>query len=451
MNTARIRNGLREMGPGWVAGAIAAGPATIGSLVAAAAGFGYDLLWVVLLSAPAGFLALLLAAHLGTRTERGIVATVEDHLGEGWAWLLVADAVIVSMVAQLLIMKTLADISSTLLGLDARVWGVVWALVLVVGLAGGGYRVAEVGAKVIVSAVVLVFLATLVVVPPDLGAAATGLVPASPPGSADAIAGVLGGAVHITLITMHTYTMHARGWGSEDYDLAVFDAGASMLAAFGVYSIAIFLVLAGAIGGQSVAPTAAAAAGALEPVAGGAAVTLFLVGILGAAVSTLGGNTVVPPFLVADKLGWGTTVEDTRYRALIAVTALVSAAGAFVGGNFIPLLLQALVIGTVGTPFALAIVLYLLHSDAVPTRPSRAMTGAGVLLFAFVSYVAADSVYGTARGLLAAEGGVGTVLLTSPAATLSVVFAAVLAVATVGLGAKFLLQRGDVPAAEPAD
>jgi manganese transport protein len=427
MAAASLRERFSEMGPAWLAGAIAAGPATISALVAAGVGYGYDLLWVVVLSAPAGFVSLLLAARLGTTTEQGIVATVEDRLGERWAWLLVVDTVVVSGVAQLLIMKGLADVTAALVGFDARLWGALWAIVLAAGLTLGGYEIAETGAKVVVSAVVLVFVATLVVVPPDPGAAAAGLVPTMPSDGAVTVASVLGGAVHITLITMHTYTMRARGWNSDDHELARFDAGASMLVAFGLYSLSIFLVIGGALGGSDVAPQAAAAAQALAPVAGDAAVTLFLVGILGAAVSTLGSNTVVPPFLVADKLGWGTSVEDSRYRGLLAGTALVSAAGAFVGGNFIPLLVQALALGLIGTPFALALVLYLLY-ETPGENPSRLLTAGGVLLLTVTSLTAANSVRNTVTGLTD-----GFELV--PA--LVAVFAGVLAVGTLALLGRF--------------
>ena len=423
-----VRSRLASMGPAWLAGAIAAGPATISALVAAGVGYGYTLLWVVLLSAPAGFVSILLAARLGTHTEEGIITTVTDRLGKWWAWALVADTVIVSGVAQLLILKGLADVSASLFGFDARFWGVLWAVVLAVGLAGGGYRVAELGAKAIVSAVVLVFLATLVVTPPALDAAATGLVPSTPPGTALTIAGILGGAVHVTLITMHTYTMRARGWDRTAYDLARFDAGASMLVAFGLYSLAIFLVIAGALGGQDAPLQAAAAAQALAPVAGRAAETLFLIGILGAAVSTLGGNTVVAPFLLADALGWEPSITDKRYQTLLAVTALVSAAGAFVGGNFIPLLVQALALGLIGTPFALVVVLYLLY-DTPGGRPSRSLTAAGVILFGVTSATAANAVTDTAATL--ADG-----FALVPAFV--VAFAVVLGVGTIVLMARFV-------------
>src|SRR6056297_684562 len=240
----RIRDYVSEMGPSWVAGSIAAGPATMASLVAAGAGFDYALLWVVVLSAVAGALAQYLAMRLGLLTEQGIVGVVEEHLGETWAWILVADVVVAAGVAQLVIMNTVATVSATMTGVDARIWGVVWALVLVAGLSGKGYRFVELAAKILVSGVVLAFVTSLFVVPIDPGRAAAGLVPSLPAGSAVVAAGILGGAVHITLITMHSYTMRARGWTEREYGLATFDVGASMLVAFGIYSVAIFLVAA---------------------------------------------------------------------------------------------------------------------------------------------------------------------------------------------------------------
>src|SRR6056297_1630454 len=139
---------LSNMGPTWLAGAIAVGPATIGALVTAGAGFGYTLLWVVVLSAVMGTTAQYLAMRLGLLTESGIVAAVTENLGSSWAWLLVVDAVIAAGLAQLVIMKTLAGVSAEVAGLSPVAWAVAWSVVLAVGLAGGGYRYAEWGAKV---------------------------------------------------------------------------------------------------------------------------------------------------------------------------------------------------------------------------------------------------------------------------------------------------------------
>ncbi|WP_396613726.1 NRAMP family divalent metal transporter (plasmid) [Haloferax sp. S1W] len=432
----RLGEYLSGMGPSWVAGAIAAGPATMASLITAGATFGYDLLWVVLLSALLGAGAQYLAMRLGLLTESGIVSIVERTLGDRWAWILVADVVLAAGLAQLIIMKTVASVSETVTGIDARIWGVTWAVILAAGLAGRGYRVVELGAKILVSAVVVAFLASTFVVPVEPDAAVQGLVPTIPGGVDGALvaAGILGGAVHVTLVTMQFYTMRARKWTRKNYGLATFDIGASMLVAFGIYSLAIFLVAAGVLHSPEVQAsglTAIDAAQALGPLVGANAKWLFLLGLWGAAVSTLGGNTVVPPYLVADKLGWETDVSDPRYRGLLAVVALLSAGGTFVGGAFFPLLILVLAFGLVGTPFALVLVLYLLNtSDVVPVQNSRTANLAGLVLIAITSILAGSFVREQAAG------GLG-----DPITLFVVLFAVGLGAASLALGGKFVREE----------
>ena len=426
---------LSALGPTWLAGAIAAGPASMASLLSGGASFGYTLLWVVVISAIFGALAQYLATKLALATEEGLVETVERRLGKKWAWLLVADVVLVAGFAQLIIMKTVASVSGLLTPVGAQVWGVAWAIFLAVGLAGGGYRIAELGAKVVVTAVVIAFVASLFVIPIDTGAAAGGLLPTIPSGGAIAAAGILGGAVHITIITMQTYNVKARGWTRGDADLARFDISVSMLTAFGIFSIATFLVAAGAlfgnVDGQGL--QAIGAAQALEPIAGPFAQRLFLLGLLGAAVSTLGGNTLVPPYVVADKLGWATDVSDTRYRALLAGTALISGVGAFIPGAFLGQLVLVLAVGTVGTPFALALVLVLLNDpETAGEAPNVALNLGGVLVFGVASVLAGNFVAG--------QLGSGLTLLSGSV----LVFAAVLAFGTLVLiGSHLRTQFGD--------
>jgi manganese transport protein len=426
------RSYLGEMGPSWVAGAIAAGPATMASVITAGATFGYSMLWVVVLSAILGATAQYLAMRLGLLTEAGIVSVVEEYLGETWAWVLVVDAVLASGLAQLVIMKGLADVSATITGLDAKIWGVIWAIVLAAGLAGKGYRFLELFAKLLVSAVVIAFVASLFFVPIDPAAAASGLVPQIPAGVDGALvaAGVLGGAVHITLITMHSYNMRARGWTEREYGLATFDVGSSMLVAFGIYSLAIFMVAAGVLHTPEVEAgslTAVAAGQALGPIVGANAKWLFLLGLWGAAVSTLGANTIVPPYLVADKLDWDTDLSDVRYRSLLAGVALLSGLGAFVGGAFFPLLVLVLAFGLVGTPFAIITVLYLLNSEAVSEPASHVANVGGVILLVVSSVLAANFVNSRAIPSIG-----------DPIPTFVVAFAAVLGVATLILLGKYL-------------
>jgi manganese transport protein len=200
-----------------------------------------------------------------------------------------------------------------------------------------------------------------------------------------------------------------------------------MLVAFGIYSLAIFLVTASVLTSADLSTVGAAQA--LGPLVGPSAKWLFLLGLWGAAVSTLGGNTIVPPFLLADKLGWGTTIEDSRYRWLLVAAALLSAPGAFIGGAVLGQLVLVLALGTVGTPFAIAIVLYLLNTDAVPDRNSLLANVGGVVLLLVTGGLAANFV----RSQVA--GGV------SPLAGVVLAFAVAIALAMAGLGGKFALEE----------
>lgn len=438
-----FRRAVDQLGPTWIAGAIAAGPATMASLLTAGAGYGYTLLWIVVLSAVFGAIGQYLAARLGLFTREGIVTTVERRFGKIWAWILVVDVVLAAGLAQLIIMRTVADVSAMIAGeagvtplADPRIWGIVWALFLAIGLAGGGYRIAELGAKLLVSGVVIAFIISLFIVPIDSRAAVGGLVPQIPDqlGALMVSAAVLGGAVHITLLTMQSYTMRARGWGIGDLPLARVDIGTSMLVAFGIYSVAIFLVAAsvfldGPIPAEQL--TALTAAQALGPLAGERATWLFLVGLWGAAVTTLGANTVVPPYLLADKLGWGTDVSDTRYRVLLAVVALISAAGAFIEGALFPLLVLVLAFGLIGTPFALVLILVLVNDPDVVDRRPHPLANVGGVLVLFVALILAGG--STIEQSSAAPGVLSYGVLG---------FAVAMAIATAGVILKYFRQRG---------
>ena len=215
--------------------------------------------------------------------------------------------------------------------------------------------------------------------------------------------------------------MRARGWTTDDSALARFDVGASMLVAFGIASLAIFLVAASVLSDPGLG--AVGAATALGPLVGSNAQWLFLLGLWGAAVTTLGGNTVVPPYVISDKMGWAQDTADTRYQATVAAFALVSVLGVFIPGAVFGLLVQALAIGFVGTPFVLALVLYLLNDrTAVPRTNSAVENVGGVLLIGISTVVAGQWVQRVASGGIA-----------DPVSLAILVFAAVLAAAMLGL------------------
>ena len=359
---------LKEMGPAWIISAVACGPATLASVSIAGATYGYKMLWVVIFSAVFGTTAQYLAARVGILEGKGIIAATEKKLGKSWAWILTIDALLATWLAAMVLMNALASITSMVTGLNTPYWGVLYGIIIALFLVRKGYRKFESLCKLLVIFVVVCFVATLFMADLSATGICSGLIPNLPEGidAALMMAAIMGGAVHITIIGMHTYNTNARGWKQQDLGMARFDTISSMGVAFGLYSVAIFLVAAAVLEPNGViVKKATDAALALHPLLGDNAMRIFMIGLWAAALSTLSPTFMAGAYFISDKMGWDLDVKDKRFAGAVIAGCLVSMLGPFVKGGFFLLLPLMLALGLTGTPLIIAIILYLLNrSDA---------------------------------------------------------------------------------------
>jgi len=375
--TANWLTYARRMGPAWIISAVACGPATLASVSLAGATYGYQLLWVVILSAVFGATAQYLAARIGVIEGRGIIATTEARLGRGWAWVLTVDAVLATYLAAMFLMNALVGVTSLVTGLHTPWWGVAYALLIGLGLSRGGYRWLEVACKLFVGVVVVCFIVTALQADISFSGVLGGLAPGLPPdvNAALMMAAIMGGAVHITIIGMHTYNTNARGWGRGDLGLARFDTMLSMGVAFGLYSLAIFLVAAAVLHPNQVAVKSATdAALSLGPLLGKAAMAVFLAGLWAATFSTILPTFLAGIYFIADLMHWPADRSDMRFKILAFAGVALSAIGPFIKGSFFLLLPVMLAVGLCGTPLIIAIILYLLNKKTVAGQYRNSLT-----------------------------------------------------------------------------
>jgi len=355
---------FKKMGPAWVVSAVACGPATLASVSIAGATFGYALLWVVLLSAILATVSQYLAAKTGILGRGGIIRLTDVHLGQFWGWTLTIDALLATWLASVILMKALAGTTSLITGISTPFWGIPYGFLFFLLLIFGGYRTLEVFCKILVGVVVLCFALTLAIVKPDISSILRGFVPSIPAGidSAIMMAGIMGGAVHITIIGMHTYTVNARKWTIAEMGLARFDTVFSMFIAFGLYSVSIFLVAAAVLHPQGVRVTSALdVARSLVPLLGAHGTVIFLIGLWAAVVSTISPTYLAAAYFLSDKLRWDLNAKDAKFRMVIALACGLSVFGSFLKGSFIFLLVLMLALGLCGTPFILALIMVLLN------------------------------------------------------------------------------------------
>ncbi len=359
---------FRDLGPAWVISAVACGPATLASVSLSGSSFGYAFLWVVLLSAVFGATAQYLAAKTGVIFEKGIISLVTERFGKTVGFLLTIDALTATWLAAIVLMKALVGVTSYLTGIATPWWGEVYAIAFSFLLIRGGYPLFETICKLLVIGILLCFLATLFVVPIDWLAAAKGIIPSLPGGAKGAVmmAGIMGGAVHITIISMHSYTVQERNWKIRDFPIMRIDVISSMLIAFGLYSVVIFLVSAATLHAHGIhAKGALGVAKSLKPLLGPYASVAFFSGLWGATVSTIMPTFQAGAYFIGDFFHFPLKPEDNRFKAAILAGVLLSLIGPFLKGAFFPLLIVMLALGLCGTPFVLILLLMLLNTRRV--------------------------------------------------------------------------------------
>jgi manganese transport protein len=321
-------------------------------------------LWVVLLSAVLATVSQYLAAKTGILGQGGIIGLTDLHLGRVWGWTLTIDAILATWLASVVLMKALAGTTSHITGVSSPYWGIPYAFLFFFLLGLGGYRKFEVFCKILVGVVVLCFVLTVIIVRPEFGLVFKGLIPSIPAGMGSAVmmAGIMGGAVHITIIAMHTYTVNARRWTIAEMGLARFDTVFSMLIAFGIYSISIFLAAAAVLHAQGVqVGSALDVARSLAPLVGRHGQAIFLIGLWAAVVSTISPTFLAGAYFLSDKLHIELDPKNSWFRLILGLGCGLSVIGPFLKGSFFLLLVLMLALGLCGTPFVLVVILVLLN------------------------------------------------------------------------------------------
>ena len=304
------------VGPGLLAGLSDDDPAGITTYSVLGARYGYQLLWVLLLSTVALVLFHDLASRMGVVTGQGLIGLVRQRFGVRTA----TAALAVLLVAN--IGTTAAEFAGIAAGFElfgvSRYLSVPLAAIGVstLVLRGSFHRVEHV--LLLLSTVFLAYVISGVMAHPDWGAALHGLLVPSVPGDAQAIA-IVTATVGTTLAPwglsfIQSYAVDKK-LRTEDLALERVDVitGAVLTGVIG-----FFVVVACAATlyrqGRTI-QDAADAAIALEPLAGAAAGKLFAVGLIGAAFLAASVLPLSTAYSVSEYAGTEAALDDPYREA----------------------------------------------------------------------------------------------------------------------------------------
>jgi Mn2+/Fe2+ NRAMP family transporter len=368
---------IRSIGPELVSAAADNDPTNVGTAAAVGAETGYRLSWVTLLVAPLLAVVLTIAAQVGAVARDDLQSLTRRRFGRGPAFALLVSVLAVNLVTIAADLQAGAAGVGLLLNVDSR-WLVVPLGAALAGLLLAGKYSQVVAALRYLMLAFLAFGVAAVLARPDWPRLLEASVLPTLSLHGYDVAGAL--ALLGTTLTSYVYVWETIARGVEEQPapadpergLARARTGAVVGSVFTAAILWFMLVAAAATLGkhqQSVA-TVEDAARALRPLAGSAAADLFAGGIVISALVALPVLLATTAHVVGAHFGWrrglSVGINNARgYYAVLVISIGLAFAVSLAGVPVIAMLVAASVIGGLGAPIGLVVLLRVARDPVV--------------------------------------------------------------------------------------
>ncbi|MFD2174349.1 Nramp family divalent metal transporter [Rhodobacter lacus] len=395
---------LAFVGPAVVASVAYMDPGNYATNIQAGAGYGYTLLWVVLLANMIAMLFQALSARLGIVTGRNLAELSRDHLPFPVVLAMWFVSEIAAMATDLAEFLGGAIGLSLLLGIPL-IWGMAITAVItyaILMMEGVGFRPMEIVIGALVGLIGLCYMAEIVIAPIDWEAAGLGLVtPDLPDAQALTIAvGIIGATVMPHAIFLHSGLTQNRAvlHNDEERRRVVKISNTEVvvaLAVAGMINMAMVMMAASAFhNGHAEVAEIETAYHTLTPLLGAAAAGAFLVsliasGISSSVVGTMAGQLIMQGFLRVTIPLW----------VRRAVTMAPAFAVVLAGVNATQALVMSQVVLSIALPVPMLALLWLIRrpdvmGDFVPRQATLAVAGIGAALVLSLNFVLLAAAFG---------------------------------------------------------
>lgn len=373
-----LRSDVHDLGPGLITGVADDDPSGIATYTVTGATYGYQLLWMSLVTFPMNFAVQSLCARIGLVTGSGLATVIRRRYGRQ----LLAPVVFLLLVAN--IVNIGADLAAIAASIELVTGLPAPALLAPIGLAVAlteiivPYAVFARYLKLL-SLVIFAYVICAFVAGPDWKAALGATVLPRLSFSTAMLATVV--AILGTTISPYLFfwqvsqeveeerergivaTIHATGQMNALLRAARLDVGLGMaMANIGFYFVVLTAAATLHRAGMTDVETAAQAAQALEPLAGRAASLIFALGIIGTgllAIPVLAGSAA---YATAELFGWKEGLSQRfgqapQFYGVIALATLLGALPSFTGISEIRALFVAAIVNGLIAPVLLVVIM----------------------------------------------------------------------------------------------
>jgi manganese transport protein len=360
----QIRAWLSVLGPGMITAALVFGPSKVTITSKLGADYGFNLLWIIVVAIFFMVVFTAMSARIGMASDVSFLTIIKNKWGK--------PAAIATGVGVFLVSASFQAGNSIGIGISIaelfKSSPVPWIIGFnLFGISllffGSFYRVLE---KIMIGLIMLMlvaFMVTLFLSRPPLFEIAQGLIPSVPTGSLGLVIAFTASCFSVVGACYQSYLMQERKRIHPNSKPSSRDSFPGIFI-LGLMS-AIVLICAAAVLHPKNLPVNSGSdmARVLEPLFGNYASVFFLVGLFGAAFSSLIGNASLGGTLMGDALGFGSSFNSKAVRGLIALVMVIGATIAIIFGNLpIKLMIFAQSITIVVVPF-IGIALYAIAND----------------------------------------------------------------------------------------
>ncbi len=371
-----IKNWFKNIGPGPLVAAAFIGPGTVTVCTLAGVGFGYVLLWAMLLSIIATVVLQEMAARLGIISQKGLSEVIRSEIKnpvfKTLAIILILSAIVIGNTAYeagnisggVLGLETIVGKPSiSVAGLSINLISIVIGFVAFVLLYIGNYKLLE---KVLVSLVILMsiaFLITAIITKPNISEILKGaFIPKFPKDSILTIIALIGTTVVPYNLFLHASLVKEKWHHKADLKFARKDTIIAVVLG-GLVSMCI-IISAASIQTQDISNAADLAKG-LEPLFGSFAKYFLAIGLFAAGITSAITAPLAAAFVASGCLGWSTNMKAKKFRAVWMFILLVGVISSSIGIKSIEIIKFAQVANGILLPVIAGFLIWIMNKQSV--------------------------------------------------------------------------------------
>ena len=352
----------KYFGPSTLVAAAFIGPGTVTTCTIAGVESGYNLLWALVFSVFATIILQEMSARLGWVTREGLGEAVRKQFDSGASryivFFLIIGAVLIGNAAY-----EAGNLSGGVLGLELllgefRLWPLVVGIVSFLLLYLGNYQVIE---KVLIALVIIMslcFLATALMVRPDISEIFSGFVPRGVSENLLLILGLIGTTVVPYNLFLHASTI-SKKWESRAALADIRRENTIAIILGGMISMLIIITAAATRGEVQEVSSAGDLARQLEPLFGAYSRYLMGIGLMAAGCSSALTAPLAAAYAAKGLFGWEDDERGAKFRAVWMIILFLGITVAMTGLKPIMIIKFAQITNAILLPFIATYLVYI--------------------------------------------------------------------------------------------